>query len=116
MSRQTSARRYFGAWAVCLAGAAVFLLAAHRPPTLTPLGLAVVNAISAVAWLTVLLATVVMFVLWIAALMRLGGLQQWGWFAAVLVVQLVGLGIVGMIAYGVAGPDDVGVVMRPSVT
>ena len=40
---------------------------------------------------------VVMLVMWIGALVKL---QQhaWGWFAGVLVMHLVGLGIIGMVA------------------
>jgi hypothetical protein len=57
----------------------------------------------------------VMAVLWIGALVRLGRQHDWGWFAAVLILQLVGLGIIGMGAYAIAGPIDVDY-PRPSVT
>jgi hypothetical protein len=33
-------------------------------------------------------------------------MHAWAWFTAVLVLHLIGLGIVGMIAYAIAGPDD----------
>ncbi len=52
-----------------------------------------------------LAASMVMF--WVAALDRLGAQHDWGWFAAVLVLHLVGLGIVGMAAYKYGGPIDV---------
>jgi hypothetical protein len=41
-------------------------------------------------------------------------MHAWAWFTAVLVLHLIGLGIVGMIAYAIAGPDDsTFVVTRP---
>jgi hypothetical protein len=33
-----------------------------------------------------------------------------------LVLQLIGLGIIPMVAYAVAGPEDAGAVIRPSAT
>jgi len=41
---------------------------------------------------------VVMLVMWIGALVKLGQQHAWGWFAGVLVMHLVGLGIIGMVA------------------
>ncbi len=39
-----------------------------------------------------------------------------GWFVAVLILQLIGLGIIGMVLYGIWGPADssMGVVTRPT--
>jgi len=55
--------------------------------------------------------------MWVGALIRLAQLQAWGWFATVLILHLIALGIVGMIAYAIAGPDKrTEVVMRPTVT
>jgi hypothetical protein len=47
-----------------------------------------------------------MVVCWVGALDRLSRQHDWGWFAGVLVLQLVGLGIAGMGAYKLAGPVD----------
>jgi hypothetical protein len=56
-----------------------------------------------------------MFVMWIVALLRLAHATAWGWFVGVLVLHLIGLGIVGMVAYAIVGPeDDTIVVTRPA--
>jgi hypothetical protein len=62
------------------------------------------------------IAGIVMLVMWIGALVKLGMQKAWGWFVAVLVLHLVGLGIIGMVAYAIAGPPDTGreVVTRPT--
>ena len=59
-------------------------------------------------------AAVVMLVFWIGALIRLGQVHAWGWFVALLVSHLVGLGIIAMLAYALSGPDDSTIVVtRP---
>jgi len=56
-------------------------------------------------------------VMWIGALVKLGQLRAWGWFAGVLISQLLFLGIIGMLAYALAGPEgSTDVVMRPTTT
>jgi hypothetical protein len=60
---------------------------------------------------------VVMLLMWLAALFKLGQLRAWPWFVAVLVLHLIGLGIIGMVAYALAGPEDrEQIVYRPKVT
>ncbi|TME08810.1 MAG: hypothetical protein E6I69_04700 [Chloroflexi bacterium] len=71
---------------------------------------------SVLAWIVAGVCSIVMLVMWIGALIRLGQLGRWGWFAGVLVLQLIALGIIGMIAYAAAGPEDAGVVTRPYPT
>jgi hypothetical protein len=61
------------------------------------------------------LAMLVMFGTWVGALVRIARLKRWGWFIGVLISQLIGLGIAGMVAYGVAGPDEPSV-SRPTVS
>src|SRR5205807_4091499 len=51
------------------------------------------------AYLLLMISAVVMLVMWIGALIRLGQQHAWGWFVGVLVSHLVGLGIIGMVAY-----------------
>src|SRR5437879_13172348 len=68
-----------------------------------------------VAVLLIGLAALVVVVVWIGALIRLGQQHSWGWFAAVLLLHLVGLGSIGMLLYPIAGRDDI-VVYRPTVT
>ena len=56
-----------------------------------------------------------MLVMWIGALVKLAHLSAWGWFVGVLILHLIGLGIIGMVAYAIAGPeDDTIVVTRPT--
>jgi UPF0716 family protein affecting phage T7 exclusion len=67
------------------------------------------------AYLVLMISAVVMLVMWIGALIRLAQQHAWGWFVGVLVLHLVGLGIIGMIAYAISGPEDTdAVVIRPS--
>ena len=111
MSKRITTRWYIGAWVVWFLA---FILAlamrngaasAGPSPALFLLGLVMV------------IAGVVTLVMWIGALVKLGSQGAWGWFAAVLVLHLVGLGIVGMIAYAAAGPEDVSdVAIRPTTT
>jgi len=55
--------------------------------------------------------------MWVRALIKLARQHATFSFVAILLLQLVGLGIVGMVAYAVSGPEDnVGYVTRPSVT
>lgn len=88
-------------------GLAAFLIARRAMPDGNPLSVDDPNLAALVAILDVLIF--VMFVLWVAALARLARQQDWGWFGAILVLQLAGLGIVGMVAYAIAGPIDVDV-------
>lgn len=52
------------------------------------------------------LSMLVMFVAWIGALARLAKQQEWRWFVALLVTQLLGAGIAGMVSYAGNGPED----------
>ena len=113
MSKRTATTWYVGAWFVWIAGVIGFAIAYRhvnttgafwfRDPNLVGLGT------------IVQVAMVVMAGCWIGALIRLAKQHDWGWFLAVLVFQLVGLGIVGMGAYRIAGPIDVDL-SRPGVT
>jgi hypothetical protein len=68
-------------------------------------------------YLIVTAAAVLMFVMWIVALVTLTGQHAWGWFVGVLVSQLIFLGIIGMAAYALAGPEDTDdIVTRPTTT
>ncbi|TMF82537.1 MAG: hypothetical protein E6I11_13680 [Chloroflexi bacterium] len=112
MSKRITTRWYIGAWIVWLiALVAMFAMSrgaqasSSAPPD------------AVVAYVVLAIAGIVTLVMWIGALIRLGQQRAWGWFAAVLVLHLVALGIVGMVAYAIAGPDDqTEVVMRPTVT
>ena len=111
MSKTTSTRWYIGAWVVALIAVAIAYMTGHSATTSTS-----VSPLTAVAWGVALIAGLVMLVAWIGALIRLGQLHSWGWFAVVLALQLVGIGIIGMLAYAFAGPNEEMVVTRPTVT
>jgi hypothetical protein len=53
----------------------------------------------------ILAGTVAAVVSWIAALLNTWQLEDKVWFGSFLVSGLLGLGVVAMIAYVVAGPD-----------
>ena len=60
-------------------------------------------------------AGIVMLGMWIGALVELGMQRAWGWFVGVLLLHILGLGIIGIVAYAVAGPEDEDlVVIRPA--
>lgn len=97
------------AWAIyVLAWVALILTMRNNPSSSSPPPVAI-------AFYVVLFASALaMLVFWIGALIRLGHLQSWGWFVAVLVLHLVGLGIIAMLAYALVGPDDSEIVVtRP---
>jgi hypothetical protein len=110
MSRRITTRWYIGSWIVYILAVIAFFTIGHNAQgsSSPPPGLFVPYA--------VMVATgVVMLVMWIGALVKLGQLHAWGWFVGVLVLHLVGLGIIGMVAYAVAGPEDTAyVAIRPS--
>ena len=117
MSKSVTTRWYIGAWVVGAISMVAFFMTAHTQATSTNVTAIGTSPIAVVAWLLVIAASIVMLVMWIGALIRLGQLGSWGWLVLVLVLQLIGLGIVGMAAYAVAGPSDVlRDVTRPSVT
>jgi hypothetical protein len=112
VGKRTTTRWYIGAWlAWCLAFLSLIAMARMTGPTsMPPPG-------SFIAYLVMFLAMVVTFVAWLGALLRLGHLRAWSWFIAVLVLHLIGLGIIGMVAYAIAGPEDrEQIVYRPTVT
>ncbi len=114
MSKRISTRWFIGAWIVAvLVGIATVVLARNSQGS-NPV------VVLVVADLVVVVAAVVMLVMWIGALINLGQHRSWGWFAFMFLVYVLSvgtLGIVPMVAYAIAGPDDVGeVVTRPTTT
>jgi hypothetical protein len=65
----------------------------------TALGLVIVGS------LAILAGTVAALVSWIGAVLNTWRLEDKMWFGALLAGGLLGLGVVAMIAYVVAGPD-----------
>jgi hypothetical protein len=111
VSKSTSTRWYIGAWVVALIALAIVYMTGHWASATTSF-----SPLAAIAWGVAMIAGLVMLVAWIGALIRLGQWHRWGWFVAMLILQLVGLGIIGMVAYAVAGPPEEMVVTRPTVT
>jgi hypothetical protein len=116
VSKAVTTRWYIGAWVVAAISAIVFFMTAQTSASSTGASAIGTSPISVIAWLIVGVCGIVMLIMWIGALVRLGQLHSWGWFVFMLVLQLIGLGIIPMVAYAVAGPQDEGVVTRPSVT
>ena len=113
MSKRMVTRWYIGAWVVWLLGVmALFLMSrASRASTSPPPGVFF-------TYLVMFIAAVVMLAMWLAGLLRLAMQRSWGWFTGVLILHLVGLGIIGMVAYAISGPDGrrTEIVYRPRAT
>ena len=110
MSKRITTRWYIGAWIVYIVAAIAFFMISRsaQGSGSPPPGV----------WLAYLVLTIsagVMFVTWIGALIRLAHQRAWDWFAGVLFLHLIGLGVIGMVAYAISGPGDAdAVVIRPS--
>jgi hypothetical protein len=114
MSKRITTRWYIGAWVLAvLVGIATGLMARGAPAGSPPPGVTVAS-------LVLVACGIVMFVMWIGALIKLGQQRAWGWFAFVLLLYVLTLGILGIVAmavYAIAGPHDEGeVVIRPTAT
>ena len=112
MSKRITTRWYIGAWVVWLIAFVGLAVAMHSASSSTS-----PPATAMLAYLVMAVAGLVMLVMWVGALIKLGQLRSWGWFVAVLVLHLVGVGIIGMVAYAISGPEDgQEVVYRPTAT
>ena len=112
MRRRITTRWYIGAWVVSLI--ALIALIVHSR-ALGPQAGSSPSASMMLEFFVMAVAGLVMLVMVIGALLKLGIQQARGWFIAVLLLHLVGLGIIGMVAYAVSGPEDNDlVVIRPS--
>jgi hypothetical protein len=111
MSKRITTRWYIGAWVVWILAliAMVVIGRGAQGATSPPAGVVIAYGVAFVS-------AIVMLVMWIGALVKLGMQHSWGWFAAVLILQLVMLGIIGTLLYAIAGPEDTEVVMRPTAT
>ena len=108
MSKRTITRWYVGAWLVWAISLLALVVMAHSAPD--GFGRTFVTVVMAVSGLTTLY-------MWVRALIKLARQHATFSFVAILLLQLVGLGIVGMVAYALSGPEDeLGYVTRPSVT
>jgi hypothetical protein len=117
MGKRAATTGYVVAWLISVVAFVVLWNTSRAQGS--PSGVALLGAtpVSTAAWLVIAIATLAMLVMWIAALFALGQAHAWGWLAALLILQLIGLGIIGMIAYAMAGPSyERAVFTRPSVT
>ena len=104
MSKQLTTRWYISAWIVAAIAWLALLATTHNSQ----------GGASPAFYLILVASAIVMFIFWVGALVRLAQLDSWGWFVAVLFLHLIGLGIIGMVAYAIAGPEDSTiVVIRP---
>lgn len=112
MKKQTATRWYIGAWAALgLAVCGLSLMDRGISADTSPPG-------QSIAYIVIVLATIVMFMTWLAALFDLARRRRWLMLAAVFVSQLLLLGVVGMLAYALVDrrAEPVDVVIRPAVT
>lgn len=111
MSKQTTTRGYIISWVLYVVAWVALLMTLHASASQ---GTSSPSSGAAVFYFVLFTLAIAMLIFWIGALIRLGQMASWSWFVAVLVLHLVGLGIVGMLAYAVGGPEDSGVVViRP---
>ncbi len=111
MSKRTTTRWYAATWVVwAIAFVAMVAMVRGNSDTNTPAGGVLL------AYLVMAVAGSVMLVMWIGALVKLAAQRVWNWFVAVFVLHLFGLGIIGMAAYAIAGPEDSEIVIRPTAT
>jgi hypothetical protein len=116
VSKSVTTRWYIGAWVVGAISLIVFFMTANTQTSGTGVSTIGTSPVSVIAWMVAGICSIVMLIMWIGALVRLGQLGSWGWFVAMLMLQLIGLGIISMVAYAVAGHEEAGAVTRPSFT
>jgi hypothetical protein len=111
VSKGTTTRGYIIAWVIYVVAWVALIMAMNNSASQ---GASSPPPIALVFYLVLLACAIAMLVYLVSALIRLAQIKAWGWFLAVLVLHLVGLGIAGMVAYAIAGPEDSGtVVIRP---
>jgi uncharacterized membrane protein len=108
VSKRTITRWYIAAWIVWFVSLCALAVMARTAPD--SVGRGFVFAVMVASGL-------ITMYMWARALIKLARRHATFSFVAILVLQLVGLGIVGMTAYALSGPEDKrGYVTRPSVT
>jgi hypothetical protein len=119
MSKTTITRLFFGGIVAVIAGwvlAIAAVLAAvvggavelGGPNVVAVNGAAFATPLLVLAFAAILIAggTVAVLASWIGALVITGGLEDKTWFVLLLVLGLWSFGVIAMLAYVVAGPDD----------
>lgn len=106
MGNRWSTRTYIAAWVVWVVALLTFAMTANVVRSGSAVVAAGTTPLATTAWIIAFIAGLVMLVAWIGALIRLAQLRRWGWFIAVCMTHLVMLGIFGMVAYALGGPED----------
>jgi hypothetical protein len=108
VSKRTITRWYIGAWIVWIVSLCGLAIMARSTP----------DSFGRAFVLDVMIASgLITLYTWVRALIKLARRHATFSFVAILLLQLVGLGIVGMTAYALSGPEEkLGYVTRPSVT
>jgi hypothetical protein len=111
LSKGTTTRGYVVAWVVSVLAWVALIMTTHNSASQ---GASSPPPVALAFYFVLVACAVAMLVYWVGALIRLGQIRAWGWFVAILVLHLVGLGIAGMLAYAIAGPEDsMTIVIRP---
>jgi hypothetical protein len=95
MSKQTVTRIFVAAVVAVVAGLVLCAAALVASHSLVIAGVAAILA-----------GTIAAVVSWVGALLNTWQLDDKTWFGGLLASGLLGLGVVGMVAYVVAGPDE----------
>ena len=112
MSKRTTTRWYIGAWVIYVTVFVALLMSARSAGAT---GSTAPSAGMVAGYVVLGVTGIVMLVTWIGALIKLAKERAWGWVVALVLLHLFGLGIVGMVAYAVGGPEDEDlVVTRPA--
>ena len=112
MSKRITTHWYVGAWLIYVIALLALVMSARSAGVQ---GSSSASPALVFGYLVLGIAGIVMLMMWIGALVKLGMQRAWGWFVGILVLHILGLGIIGMGAYAVAGPEDEDlVVIRPS--
>jgi hypothetical protein len=111
VSKRTITNWYIGAWMVWFVSLVALIVLAGRegargPTTGMPF-----------LYTAIVGSALLMFVMWIAALVKLARRQATFSFVVLLVLQLIGLGLIGMVAWAISGPEEVAdFAIRPHMT
>jgi len=109
MTRASTAKLYIGGFVIWLIGVVIVFgsMAASQGSNQPGAGAAIGYILAAAGGLAMLVG-------WIFALIRTAQAKRWGWFIALLVLGLIGLQIIVMAAYLIAGPREGESLTRPS--
>ena len=112
MTKRTITRCYIGAWVVWIVSVlALILLAREARPEGQP------GTATTFVYAAMLGSALLMFVMWVIALVKLARRHATFSFVAILLLQLLGIGIIGMVAYAMSGPEEIAdFAVRPRVT